>query len=138
MHLCLSRRLWVLFAISLGVLSCVRPSRLTPACGPLDHLIVVAHQGLVPDFEWAPDCDIGSLHIGRRDLGQIVWWIQTSDSTNAFRQPLRYGQLPRTATIVHPAVPLQAGVTYEISIGRWFNTNKGRVNILVGQANFSP
>ena len=81
------------------------------------RVTVTVSSGLQPEFRWAPDSGIAWLHVGRHDKNQQVWQI-TADSTNSIRQPVRYGVAPQ-GTQATPAIPLEPGVEYELSVGRY-------------------
>ena len=82
------------------------------------RVTVTVSLGLQPEFRWASDSGIAWLHVGRHDKDQQVWQITAADSANSIRQPVRYGVAPQ-GTRAAPAIPLEPGVEYELSIGRF-------------------
>ena len=122
--------------VVLSLSACVRPGGVTPTCGPLDHLELTIEAGTTPALAWTPHCDLGWVHFGRHDMQQIVWHIETRDSSNSLTQPVRYGELPGGAMELSPLVSLQAGIEYTVSVGRFFDTDRGRVIVQMAQVKF--
>ncbi len=72
-------------------------------------------RGLRPSIRWTPASGLGWIQLARRDKDQVVWAIQSKDSTNCIKPPIQYGVTPPTAEIVDTVVPLEPGVQYELN-----------------------
>ena len=105
----------------------------------LSRLAITIEPGPPPSISWAPDSALGWLHVGRRDKDQVVWRIETQDSTNSMMQSIRYGSVPAGARGRTASVPLEPGVEYTVSVGRFYETGSyGRMRIMLGQLKFTP
>ena len=122
MRILISLGRWPILALgALSVCFCAAPSgnaRVTPEPGMEQRVTLTVGRGLQPEFRWTGDSAIAWLHVGRHDQDQLVWEIIASDSANSVRQPVRYGVAP-AGTRAKPAIPLEPGVEYELSVGRF-------------------
>ena len=114
------------------------PVRVEPVPQMTQLVSFTITQGLEPEIRWSPDSGLGWLHVGRRDKNQIVWEIRTRDSTNSLRQPIRYGIVPPEAELMTAPTTLEAGVEYEISVGRFQNFLNSFGLVQVARIKFRP
>ena len=84
---------------------------------------------------------ISSLAPGRTEK-EVAWQIEARDSVNAFSSPLVFGVVPRDAIELTPAMPLESGATYTVTLGRFFQGSfsgqERRVIIQMAQGTFRP
>jgi len=105
--------------LAIAISSCASSGnvRVTPTPGLEQRVTITVSRGLQPEFRWSPDSGIGWLHVGRHDKDQLVWEIFSGDTASSMRQPIRYG-VPPAGARAKPAIPLEPGVEYELSVGR--------------------
>jgi hypothetical protein len=117
--------------------ACARPGRLEPSCDtPEGNLQVVLGRGTVPELTWSPICPIGWAHVARLDNDDIVWEITSRDSTNHISPSLVYGVVPAGTVQLHGPAPLQNGMEYQVSLGRFFQATNGTILVVLGQTTF--
>ncbi|HEY2375232.1 MAG TPA: hypothetical protein VGH98_04600 [Gemmatimonadaceae bacterium] len=72
-----------------------------------------------PRFDWSPRCGITNLTVIVLPQGigdpAVVWDFSASESAQ-IAPPVVYGHVPAGATSQSVAQPLQAGITYRVSI----------------------
>ena len=115
-------KLAAMVGVAVAMLYCRSASggnvQVTPEPRMEQRVALSVSRGLQPEFRWSPDSAIGWLHVGRHDKNQMVWEIIAGDSANSIRQPVRYGVAPAGAK-TQPLIPLEPGVEYELSVGRY-------------------
>jgi len=131
-------------ALTLGLAGCAtHPGRVAPTpCGPTSQVQLAIRPGPNPTFAWTPACAVGWLQVVRGDSGQVAWQIEARDSVNAFSSPLVFGVVPSDAIELTPAMPLESGATYTVTLGRFFQGSfsgqERRVIVQMAQATFRP
>lgn len=109
-------------ALTLGLAGCAsHPGRVSPTpCGPTSEVKLAIRSGPAPTFAWTPSCAVGWVQVVRGDSGQVAWQIEARDSVNAIASPLVFGAVPSAAIELTPAMPLESGATYTVTLGRFF------------------
>lgn len=129
-------------ALTLGLAGCAtHPGRVAPTpCGPTSQVQIAIRPGPNPTFAWTPACAVGWLQVVRGDSGVVAWQIEARDSVNAFTSPVVFGVVPSAALELSPAMPLESGATYTVTLGRFFEGSfsgqQRRVIIQMAQARF--
>lgn len=131
-------------ALIFGLAGCAHPpGRVSPTpCGPTSQVQLAIRPGSTPTFTWTPACAVGWMQVVRGDSGQVAWQIESRDSVNAFSSPVVFGTVPSAGVELTPAMPLEPGARYTVTLGRFFDANFGgqqrRVIIQMAQASFRP
>lgn len=110
----------------------------TSPAGPVPEctgsVTIEVSSGTAPTFDWSPACRLFFLSV---ELGAADQWLVITDGTNAIAPPVRYGVLPAGARQRDPAIPLEAGRTYDVNVARW--TGPGAEDgVLIGSRDFTP
>ena len=108
------------------------PSASLPECtGPVT---ISVSSGTSPTFDWTPACRLFLVLV---EQGAADQWMVISLGMNGITPPVRYGEQPPSAAQPDPTTPLQASVTYDVTLGRW--TGPGRDDgVAVGNQDFTP
>lgn len=111
------RKHWMV-ALSCALTACssdpTSPDASLPECtGPVE---VSVSSGTSPTFDWTPRC---SLFLVLVEQGASDRWAVMSLGTNAITPPVHYGVQPPFASQSDPTIPLEAGQTYDVVLGRW-------------------
>ena len=99
---------------------------------------VTVSPGLTPEFSWTPDCGVWALQvIAVTPANQTMWATTRPLSKNELTPPVTYGIHPAGALEEGglAAVPLQAGVTYEVILQVMSDALTHRT---AGQKSFTP
>ena len=99
-----------------------------------DSVEVTVGSGLNPTFSWTPDCAIGRLIV---EQGIDEYWGSETAGENSYRSPITYDVHPPTALEHEPAIPLEAGQTYTVSLYTWVSVTPESL-LLVGTKTFTP
>lgn len=85
-----------------------------PKCdGSVDSMVVGVGVRVTPTFGWEPECRMAATVVVRTSDFEQMWFV---DSDWALAPGLRYGEVPRGATVLVAAKPLMAGVEYEVAL----------------------
>ena len=85
-----------------------------PECtGPVT---VTVSSGASPTFDWTPRCSVFLVLV---EQGASDRWLVISYGSNAITPPVRYGVQPPFASQEEATIPLEAGQTYDVVLGRW-------------------
>lgn len=95
---------------------------------------ITVSSGTSPTFDWAPRCRLFFVLV---ELGADDQWGVISEGSNAITPPLRYGVVPAFAVQRDPAIPLQAGQTYDVTLARWTGPG-GDDGTVIATQNFTP
>ena len=90
--------------------------------------------GTSPTFDWEPECRLFFINVER---GAGDEWLVHSEGENAIAPPVRYGEVPSGATERAPAVPLEPGVTYDVTLAYWTGPG-GDDGVLIANQEFVP
>ncbi len=103
-----------------------------PACtGPVT---IEVSGGTSPTFDWTPRCRLFFVLV---ESGAADQWIVLSEGTNAISPPVRYGEIPAGAIEEEPALPLESGQTYDVTVARWTGPG-GDDGVAIGNQEFVP
>ena len=80
----------------------------------VDSVEVDVSSGTTPTFTWTPACLVFALLVEQEASDR--WLLQATGEGIA--SGVRYGTVPRGAVAPDPAIPLQAGTTYEVILFR--------------------
>jgi len=130
---CVRRR-----SAALGLCLAACSSDPTSPGGPLPEctgpVTIEVSSGTSPSFDWSPACRLFFLIV---ELGADDQWLVITDGANAIAPPVLYGVLPAGARRRDPAIPLEAGRTYDVNVARW--TGPGAEDgVLIGSRDFTP
>jgi hypothetical protein len=108
------------------------PDPSIPECsGPVT---IEVSAGTMPTFDWTPECRLFLVLV---ELGATDRWIILSEGANAIAPPVRYGVVPDGAVQQEPALPLEAGQTYDVTLARWTGPG-GDDAIMIANREFTP
>jgi hypothetical protein len=108
------------------------PGASVPEC--TGAVTITVSSGTSPTFDWNPACRLFLVLV---ELGAGDQWLVLSEGTNAIAPPVQYGVVPAGASQQEPAIPLQAGQTYDVTLARWTGPD-GDDGTLIGNQNFTP
>ena len=96
-----------------------------------DDVVISVSAGLTPTFTWAPACRV-AFFLVEADASD-VWFIEPTGA-QGIAPGVTYGVVPAGARQEEPAIPLEAGVTYEVIVAR----GSGEDLELAGIGSFTP
>lgn len=99
-----------------------------------DSVSITVGAGLNPTISWTPDCTVGRLIV---EQGIDEYWGSETAGENSYRSPIVYDVHPPTALELEPAIPLEAGQTYTVSLFTWVSVTPESL-LLVGTKSFTP
>ena len=102
-----------------------------PCTGSVD---VTVSSGTTPTISWTPNCRLWLVGV-EADDGDV--WVIASPGRNGISPGVRYGVVPRGAMSDGPAVPLIAGQTYNVFVGRHTGPDDDD-GVLAGVRTFTP
>ena len=80
----------------------------------VNSVTVSVSSGTTPTFTWTPACRVLMLLVEQEATDQ--WLLEATG--DGIAPGVRYGTVPPGATARDPAIPLQAGTTYEVILFR--------------------
>jgi hypothetical protein len=111
----ISRRV-VLTTAALALAGCsgdpASPEPLEPCTGAV---VVSVGSGLTPTISWTPACSMIGMIV---EEGADDFWIIAANTDEGFGPGVKYGTPPTGTTPNGPALPLTAGVLYDITLVR--------------------
>jgi hypothetical protein len=123
------------------VLSCATAACSSDPTSPGDSVqectgpvTVSVSSGTTPTFDWTPRC---SLFLVLVEQGASDRWLVLSPGANGIPPPVQYGVLPPGASQEDVAIPLAAGQTYDIVLGRWTGPGPEDGTVIANQE-FTP
>lgn len=104
-----------------------------PAC--TGDVSIQVSGGTEPTFSWTPACRLSFVLVEPADSGRDLWGV--GRRTNRIAPGVRYGVVPPgvSQTTEGPPVPLVAGQSYKIVLGR---ANESGRAVLAGTGRFTP
>ena len=95
---------------------------------------VSVSSGTTPTISWMPNCRLWLVGVEGED-GDV--WVILTPGRNGISSGVRYGRVPSGATSDGPAVPLVAGRTYDVFVGRHTGPDEDD-GALAGLQTFTP
>lgn len=110
------------------------PEQPLPECTA--DVSVQVSAGTQPTFSWTPACRLFFLNVEPATSGEDLWLV-ISRGANRIAPGVKYGVLPVGADQREAPVPLVAGNSYKVALGRY--TGPGADDgVLVGVQTFMP
>jgi hypothetical protein len=109
------------------------PPPVKPVCMDSVTVTVAVGTDSVPVFSWSPDCKIGRLIV---EQGFDEYWGTETCGENTYESPIRYGISPPNTCPEEPAIPLNPGQAYRVSVCRFVTVNPESLQVL-GRRDFT-